>query len=215
MTEHTLSSDPILAALEATRLGPDLTREATLDLVRAAGAAGARGICLPWVDLREMVRSELVPRGLRRVTVAGFPFGDLPEDETLDLARRMHEQGADHVDVVFRRDRVRAGRMPPRPSDLPVRVILETSAWSSEGEMLRAAEVLVTAGYRDLKTSTGFHSSQTGPQLAAVEALARTFGEDVTIKASGKIRTREEAAALLTAGASRLGASSLPSLLPG
>jgi deoxyribose-phosphate aldolase len=214
MTEYTLSADPILSALEATQLGPDLTREAVLELVRAAGAAGARGVCLPWVDLRGLVRSDLLPRGLQRVTVAGFPFGDLPEDETLDLARRMHEGGADYVDIVFRRDRIRAGRIPPCPSDLPLRVILETSAWGSEGEMLKAAETLVTAGYRDFKTSTGFHPSQTGPQLTAVQALARTFGEDVTLKASGKIRTREEAAALLTAGASRLGASSLHSLLP-
>ncbi|MEX2531802.1 MAG: 2-deoxyribose-5-phosphate aldolase [Gemmatimonadota bacterium] len=214
MTEYTLSTDPILAALEATLLGPDLTREAVLDLARAAGEAGARGVCLPWVDLRELTRSEVLPRGLQRVTVAGFPLGDLPEDETLDLARRMHEGGADYVDIVFRRDRIRSGAIPPRPPNLPVRVILETSAWGSEGEMLKAAEALVTAGYRDLKTSTGFHPSQTGPQLTAVEALARTFGEDVTLKASGKIRIREEAAALLAAGASRLGASSLQSLLP-
>jgi deoxyribose-phosphate aldolase len=214
MTHYTLSTDPVLAALEATLLGPDLTRETALDLVRAAGEAGVRGVCLPWVDLRELARSPGFPRGLERVTVAAFPFGDLPEDQTLELARRMHDQGADHVDIVFRRDGILAGRLPPCPRELPVRVIMETSAWASETEMLKAAEALVTAGYRDLKTSTGFHPSQTGPQLAAVQALSRTFGDEITIKASGKIRTREEAAALLAAGASRLGASSLRTLLP-
>ena len=96
--------------------------------------------------------------------------------------------------------------------DAIVKVILET-ALLTDDEKVRACELAVAAGAAFVKTSTGF-----GPGGATVEDVAllrRTVGPDVGVKAAGGIRTREQAEAMVRAGASRLGASSSIQIVSG
>jgi deoxyribose-phosphate aldolase len=89
--------------------------------------------------------------------------------------------------------------------DAIVKVILET-ALLTDDEKVRACELAVAAGAAFVKTSTGFGSG--GATVEDVALLRRTVGPDVGVKAAGGIRTREQAEAMVRAGASRLGASS-------
>ena len=86
-----------------------------------------------------------------------------------------------------------------------VKVILETILWSPE-RMASAARAAVAGGAAFVKTSTGFLAG--GATEDAVRTLRAAVGPDVGVKASGGVRTRAQALALLAAGANRLGASS-------
>src|SRR5699024_12851750 len=87
--------------------------------------------------------------------------------------------------------------------DVVVKVILETAALTEQAKVL-ACKAAVEAGADYVKTSTGF-----GPGGATVEDVAllrQTVGDELGVKASGGIRTREDALIMLKAGATRLGA---------
>ena len=86
----------------------------------------------------------------------------------------------------------------------PVKVILECCLLSDE-QIASACECAIEAGASFVKTSTGFSTG--GATVHDVEIMKRTVGDRCKIKASGGIHTREEAEALIAAGADRLGCS--------
>lgn len=94
-----------------------------------------------------------------------------------------------------------------------LKVIIESAALPDEAivQVCRAAE---QAGADFVKTSTGFHPAG-GADVHAVELMAETVGGRLGIKASGGIRTAEAAAALIAAGATRLGLSKSRAVLEG
>jgi deoxyribose-phosphate aldolase len=85
-----------------------------------------------------------------------------------------------------------------------VKVILETCLLSFE-EKLRACELALSAGADFLKTSTGFSTG--GATVDDVAVMRGVVGNRAGVKASGGIRTLADTAAMLHAGASRIGAS--------
>jgi deoxyribose-phosphate aldolase len=91
-----------------------------------------------------------------------------------------------------------------------IKVILETTFWSPE-RMAAAARAAVAGGAAFVKTSTGFTGG--GATEEAVRTLRAAVGPDIGVKASGGIRTRAQALAMLAAGATRIGASSSVSIV--
>jgi deoxyribose-phosphate aldolase len=89
-------------------------------------------------------------------------------------------------------------------NDAVLKVIIETALLTEE-EMETAARLCAEAGAHFVKTSTGFASR--GASVADVELLRRVLPAEVRIKASGGIRTRAQALAMLAAGADRIGTS--------
>lgn len=85
-----------------------------------------------------------------------------------------------------------------------LKVILETCLLSDE-EKERACRLAVKAGADFVKTSTGFSTG--GATTHDVALMRKTVGPNVGVKASGGIRTREDALSMIEAGASRIGAS--------
>lgn len=94
--------------------------------------------------------------------------------------------------------------------DVIVKVILETAALTDQAKVL-ACEAAVEAGADYVKTSTGFGPG--GATVKDVALLRNTVGRGLGVKASGGIRTRDDAVAMLKAGATRLGASSTYAIL--
>ena len=95
-------------------------------------------------------------------------------------------------------------------NEAQVKVILETS-YLDDAQKVIAAQIAAAAGADFVKTSTGF-----GPEGATVDdvrLLRQTVGEKLGVKASGGIRTLDEALAMIEAGASRLGTSSTSAIL--
>lgn len=214
-------------AIEATRLNFGLTQGEVQALVRRASDLGVRGVCVPPQFVAPARSASRRGSTLEFVTVANFPTGDDPLDVVVRQAGDAVRNGADHVDVVVPGSLVAEGEWHALRRFLEavrasirdgsdharMKVILEAAAWN-EDRLRSAASVAIEAGADWLKTSTGFHPAG-GATIESV-ALLRALAPDVVgIKASGGIRTREVAVAMLDAGADRIGTSSEMAILTG
>ena len=83
-------------------------------------------------------------------------------------------------------------------------VIIETCLLTDE-EKVKACKLSKEAGADFVKTSTGF--STAGAKAEDVALMRKTVGESMGVKASGGIRDKETAMAMVNAGANRLGTS--------
>jgi deoxyribose-phosphate aldolase len=151
-------------------------------------------------------------------TVVGFPLGATAPEVKAYEAQLAIDQGATEIDMVINigalkardyemvaRDiravvRVCHARVPP----ILVKVIIE-AALLTEEEKIAAALLTKESGADYVKTSTGFASG--GATVADVALLRRTVGPAMGIKAAGGVRTRDDAEAMVGAGATRIGAS--------
>lgn len=198
-----------------------LKPEATTDDVRAtiaeAASLGAYSVCLS-----PSVLPVELPEGLKLAVVIGFPSGKHHSAIKAAEAELAVAQGADELDMVIDIGAAVAGDYARVESDIRavrdaapaptvLKVIIESAALSDEAivAVSRAAEA---AGADFVKTSTGFHPAG-GASVHAVELMKQTVGDRLEVKASGGIRTRETAEAMIAAGATRLGVSSTRSIL--
>jgi deoxyribose-phosphate aldolase len=163
----------------------------------------------------EILAGSSIPIG----TVIGFPFGASSTAVKIYEVENSAEHGATEFDVVIHIGRLKAGnRMyleneiarvvetakELSPSNI-VKVILETSLLTDE-EKVAACLISKTAGADFVKTSTGFGAG--GATTSDVMLLRRAVGERMGVKASGGIRTFDDAIAMLRSGANRIGTSS-------
>jgi deoxyribose-phosphate aldolase len=200
--------------IDHTLLKPEATEAQIRTLCAEARQYQFAAVCVnpSWVGLC----AELVSGSNVRVcTVIGFPLGVTTTVVKVVEARDAIANGATEIDMVInigalksgnddlvRRD-VREVVMAAQGKAL-VKVILETALLTRE-EKIKACLLAKQAGADFVKTSTGF-----GPGGATIEDVAllrETVGKQMGVKASGGIRDRVCAAALVTAGATRLGTS--------
>jgi deoxyribose-phosphate aldolase len=201
--------------IEHTNLSPALTIRDIDQLVDEARQFGFLGICVPpfWVKRaqREIAKDKIV-----LVTVAGFPLGYNMTETKLDEIKRAIDNGADEVDVVWNITSFKTG-IPWTKIEIAkcskithdqqklLKVIIET-AYLSDEEITEACKLCADAGVDFVKTSTGFAPS--GAKVEHVKLMRSVLPAEVGIKASGGIKTREQAIAMVEAGADRLGTSS-------
>ncbi len=200
--------------IDHTLLRPEATREAIERLCREARDLGFAAVCVNpvWVELcAERLRGSAI----KVCSVVGFPLGAHLSEVKAYEARRAVEQGAEEVDAVIHLGALKGGDDRAVESDLRgvveaagsraiVKAILETTLLTRE-EIVRAARLAEASGARFVKTGTGFAAG--GATVETVELLRRVSGPGMGVKAAGGIRTREDALALVQAGASRLGTS--------
>jgi len=145
-------------------------------------------------------------------TVIGFPSGATTSAVKLYEAMEAMENGATELDVVINLGWLKVGKTNELHQELAeicqetgqtVKAILEMSLLT-EPEKQLAAEICLDAGVHYLKTSTGWNG---GATVADVRLLHEITGGQVGIKASGGIRTHDQAIELVLAGATRLGTS--------
>lgn len=215
--------DDLARRIEHTLLAPDASLVDLRRLVTEARDHDLFGVC---VSSNRVAEVRALLDGLRchakLVTVVGFPSGAVPTTIKREETRLVVEQGADEIDVVADLGHFRDGDLARCRDDLgavvaaaagrPVKVILETGLLRDDHEKRELARLAVEAGAAFLKTSTGTQGR--GVATAHDVALLREVaGAHVLVKASGGIRTREDALAMVAAGADRLGTSSGPRLL--
>jgi len=222
------TSERLRRAIEATRLGFGVTVQGIEEFTRAVGALGVQAVCVPgiFVGAARIAANDVPGWAPEFVTVANFPTGDHDPQDVLAETQRAARDGADHIDLVapgalvgesrwpavaefIRRVREQAEESAGRP--LAVKVILETAALD-EARIRGTAEAAIEAGARWLKTSTGFHPAG-GATEEVVRLLRSIAPPEVGVKASGGIRTREQALRMLDAGADRIGTSSVETIL--
>jgi deoxyribose-phosphate aldolase len=217
-----LASETFVRAVDHTLLDAAAGAAAIDALCDEAAAHGFAAVCVyPWWVARCTAR--LLHSGAQIATVISFPHG---LDETRaknEAARTAIAAGADELDVVLPwgplRDGDEAGALADMEafvkasrlerSDVVVKIIVEATELDPESR--RAACRVVTASGADYaKTSTGMRG---GARVDDVRELRAGLPESIRIKASGGIRDAAAAAAMLDAGADRLGTSSAVAIL--
>jgi deoxyribose-phosphate aldolase len=168
-------------------------------------------VCVFPVYVRQA--AELLHHKVPKVcTVIGFPTGAHTSQVKLYEAHEATENGASELDVVINLGWLKEGNTNALHREIAeicaatgvtVKAILETTVLT-EAEKHLAAEVCLDAGVAFLKTSTGWRG---GATVADVKLLRQIGRDRIGIKASGGIRTVEQALALIAAGATRLGTS--------
>lgn len=197
--------------IEHTLLNPMATPEAIAQLCDEADRLGFASVCVYPIHVHQ-VASLLHRKAPQVCTVIGFPSGASTSTVKLYEAQEAVENGATELDVVINLGWLKMGQADAVHREIAeiceatgktVKAILETTLLSDSEKQL-AAEACLDAGAAFLKTSTGWHG---GATVADVKLLTEVVRDRAGIKASGGIRTVEQALALVLAGASRLGTS--------
>lgn len=203
--------------VDHTLLKPEATSSDVAATIAEAAELGAYSVCLSPSGLPVQV-----PAGLKLAVVCGFPSGKHHPEVKAAEARLSVSQGADEIDMVIdigaaiegRFDDVEADIRAVReavPAPTVLKVIIESAALSDEA-IVGACRAAEAAGADFVKTSTGFHPSG-GASVHAVRLMKHTVGDRLEVKASGGIRTRDDAEAMISAGATRLGLSATRAIL--
>ncbi|HTI77007.1 MAG TPA: deoxyribose-phosphate aldolase [Mycobacterium sp.] len=220
------SRDGVAALVDHTLLKPEATEADVVALLREADELGVFAVCVSptMVATAKSFRTG----GYAIASVVGFPSGKHLSAIKAEEARLAVAAGADEIDMVIDVgsaldgdfDAVRADIatvFDAIPPDTILKVIVESAvllAAGSEQRLIDVCRVAEDAGAGFVKTSTGFHPSG-GASVRAVELMAQTVGDRLGVKASGGIRSADDAVAMLDAGATRLGLSGTRAVLDG
>ncbi|QSR84327.1 deoxyribose-phosphate aldolase [Methylacidimicrobium sp. B4] len=204
----------LASRIDHTLLRPDATSAMIAQLCREAATYGFYAVCLHPLWLGE-ARRLLCGSGARLCTVIDFPHGASSLRMKASAAEIAVQEGADELDMVIPLGAAKSGdwdcveahvaAVVEAAAARPVKAILEVGALS-ETEIRSACLCAAQGGAAFLKTSTGFGFGGATPEVVA--RMRSLVGPEVQIKASGGIRDRTTALALLAAGATRLGTSS-------
>lgn len=206
--------------IEHTNLNPAQTVADIDRLVEEAREHHLLGICVPpfWV---KRAKREIANSKTLLVTVVGFPLGYSMTETKLEEMKRAIDNGADELDMVWNITSFKTG-LPWTKIELAkcsqlahdyqklLKVIIET-AYLSDEEIITASKMCADAGADFVKTSTGF--APEGAKAEHIQLMRQALPSSVGIKASGGIKTYEQAKALIEAGASRIGTSAALKIL--
>ncbi|GAA2515137.1 deoxyribose-phosphate aldolase [Rarobacter incanus] len=217
----------LAAYIEHTELQPAATAADAQRAIELASAYGVRGVC---ISPSRLERAHLPSPGPTLVTVCGFPSGAHSAQVKAVEAVTAMRNGAQEIDVVINLGAAKAGEwgrvcdgieivrlaLAEAAADqgLPmplVKAIIETAILTDQ-EIVRACHAVAAAGADMVKTSTGFHRAG-GATTHAVRLIAQTVAGAMGIKAAGSIRTRDDAIAMIEAGATRIGTTSTAAIL--
>lgn len=199
--------------IDHTLLKPDATRQDIEKICTEAREHGFASVCInpTWVALAyKMLRGY----ESRVCTVIGFPLGaTFPQVKALETKEAI-AAGADEIDMVINVGALKSGDYELVERDIRavtraagnhlVKVILETCLLTDE-EKVQGSAIAKKAGANFVKTSTGFSSG--GATVKDVALMRKVVGSGMGVKASGGVRTYEEACKMVEAGATRIGAS--------
>lgn len=197
--------------IDHTNLKADAKKDDIRALVDEAVANDFHSVC---VNSANVAMIKAYNKDVRIAAVVGFPLGAMARDAKVFEAKKAIEDGASEIDMVINVGRLKDKDYAYVEDEIReikkaigtniLKVIIETCLLTDE-EKIKACELSVAAGADFVKTSTGFSTG--GAKVADVKLMAETVGDRARVKASGGIHTRDEALAMIEAGASRIGAS--------
>ncbi|WP_271394808.1 deoxyribose-phosphate aldolase [Neomicrococcus lactis] len=211
-----LSAAELAQMIDHTLLKQNSSRDDILRVCDEAREFKFKSVCVNplWVST---VSEALEGSGVLTCSVIGFPFGATPTAVKVFETKQAIADGANEIDMVIdiasaiRGDRdalvadISAIAAAAHEGNAILKVILETSMLDDAAKVL-ACEASVDAQADFVKTSTGFGGG--GATVEDVALMRKTVGPTMGVKASGGVRSREDALNMIEAGATRLGASS-------
>ena len=207
--------------IDHTILDPKASREELQRICAEALTHGFATVCVNSANIG-FVAKQLKGSAVKPIAVVGFPFGAGLGEAKAYEARLAIEHGAEEIDMVINIAELKARNYGYVYQDIAlvvdtsaphkVKVILETSELDDE-EKVAACVLAKAAGAAFVKTSTGY--SRGGATVEDVRLMKRTVGRGVEVKASGGVRSYEDALAMIKAGATRIGASKSVAIIQG
>ena len=202
--------------IEHTILKPNLTKNELLQFLDEAKTYSFKGVCINPCHVA-FAKEYLKDTNIKIVTVIGFPLGANCTATKAFEAQQAVKNGADEIDMVINITALKDGdydfvrsdiqEVVKASQDRPVKVILETDLITKE-EIKKACLLCIEAGAKFVKTSTGFVKDGVGAKVEDVKLMNETVKDfGLEVKASGGIRSLEDAKKMIEAGASRLGTS--------
>src|SRR5512142_1314348 len=209
--------------IDHTLLKPDATPDQIAQLCFEARKYGFASVCInpAWVSLcAQLLKGSQV----KVCSVIGFPLGaSAPEVKAFETQNAI-DHGATEIDMVINIGALKARDLELAAKDIRgvvnvshsrgaiVKVIIEAVLLTDEEKTI-ASLLSKEAGADFVKTSTGFASG--GATVHDVELMRRAVGPEMGVKAAGGVRTYEDAASMIKAGATRIGASAGVKILQG
>lgn len=200
--------------IDHTLLKPDTTKNSILKIVEEAKEYKFASVCVNphWVSL---CYEYLKDTEVKVCTVIGFPLGATSTEVKVFETKQAISDGATEVDMVINLGELKSGNDELVKQDIQAvveaakgqaltKVIIETSLLSDD-EKVRACKLAKEAGADFVKTSTGFSGG--GATVEDITLMRKTVGPDMGVKASGGVRDLAGAEAMISAGATRIGAS--------
>ena len=209
----------IAKLIDHTLLKPEATHADVEALILEAAELGTYSVCVS-----PSMLPVNAPAELKIAVVCGFPSGKHISSIKAAEASAAVASGADEVDMVIDVGAAKEKRYTDVEADIAavraavpaptvLKVIIESAALDDD-EIVGVCQAAVRAGADFVKTSTGFHPAG-GASVHAVKLMRQTVGPDLGVKASGGVRTMEQAEEMIAAGATRLGVSGSRALLSG
>ena len=209
--------------IDHTLLAPDATAADIDRLCEEARTFGFAAVCVNPTWVRRCAQ-HLRGSNVRVASVVGFPFGAGTTDVKAMEARRAIRDGAREIDMVINVGALRSGDHELVRRDIEkvadacreagaiCKVIIETALLTDE-EKVVASHLAKLAKADFVKTSTGFGPG--GATVHDVLLMRETVGPKLGVKASGGIRSTEDAREMIAAGATRIGASASVQIVTG
>ncbi len=222
-TAAKISLDKLAGMIDHTLLKPEATKVELQQLCNEAIQFNFASVCVNPVNVElcfDLVKSSMV----KVCTVIGFPLGANTKETKLYEAEEAIKNGAEEIDMVINIGRLKDEDYEYVFNDIKEialltkknygisKVILETCLLTDE-EKIAACLIAKEAGADFVKTSTGF--SKGGATVQDVSLMKFVVGSSMKVKASGGIRSYEDAIAMINAGAERLGASAGVKIISG
>lgn len=213
-----MDQNEILRRVDHTILAPTAVWEQVKQACDDGKRLGVASVCIPPRYVKKA--NDYVGNTLKICTVVGFPNGySTPEVKVFETEDAIRD-GADEIDMVINQGLAKEGDWEGLLAEIRavkascqgriLKVIIEACSFTKE-EKISLCRVVSMSGADFIKTSTGFASG--GAAVEDVKLLREHVSPDVRVKAAGGIRTFEQAQAMLEAGADRIGASALVSLV--
>lgn len=163
----------------------------------------------------KMVSEQLRESDVKTCCVVSFPLGACTTETKVFETKNAIANGADEVDMVINVGALKEGDEELVYQDIKavvdaahgkalIKVIIETCLLTDEEKVI-ACKLCVQAGADFVKTSTGFSTG--GAKTEDVSLMKQTVGVHAKVKASGGIRTKDDAESMVRAGADRIGTS--------
>lgn len=207
----------IKSLIDYTLLRPDLHFEKVDLFVEEAVNQGYYAVCLPPYFLDHVHRNLGEDQHIKLCTVIGYPNGFESYKSKVEEIKEAISDGAEELDVVMNLGAVKNEKWNHVDSEIDsltsicrlknarLKLIVENELVTKD-EMKRIVEIAIKHSVDYIKTATGVNGKTTPELISELKELA---GEKIKIKASGGIRTKEQAEEMISKGADRIGTSSL------
>ena len=211
----------IVSMIDHTILKPDTTKDQVKKICDEAKEYGCMSVCVN-TYYTKFVSEQLEGSDVKVCSVVGFPLGAMDTESKAFETKQAVKLGADEIDMV-----INVGALKDKDYDYVlndikavveasgsklVKVILENCLLTKE-EIVKACELSKEAKADFVKTSTGFSTG--GATVEDLRLMRKTVGEEMGVKASGGVRTLEDAKAVVEAVANRIGASATVAIANG